>query len=196
LGHPPTGRRRCGTAAVVRFNYDLVMPLLITPDVSYHSSWLEGAAEFGGARQDGAGADGWPLEELADAPQFRRFVDFLMGDALPESPRKPGHVPCTYLWIVEGGTFLGSLAIRHELNEFLLNEGGHIGYSIRPSARLRGHAAAALAAALPIARDLGIARALVTCDETNLGSRATIERNGGVYEDTRNGKRRYWIDAV
>ena len=76
-------------------------------------------------------------------------------DALPESPRKPGYVPCTYLWIVEGDTFLGSLAIRHELNEFLLNEGGHIGYSIRPSARRRGHAAAALADALPVAREPG-----------------------------------------
>jgi predicted acetyltransferase len=101
-----------------------------------------------------------------------------------------------YVWIVEGTTFLGSLAIRHELNGHLLHEGGHIGYSVRPSARLRGHASAALAAALPVARELGIARALLTCDETNLGSRATIERNGGVYEDTRNGKRRYWIDTV
>ncbi|MDR6415663.1 GNAT family N-acetyltransferase [Pseudarthrobacter sulfonivorans] len=172
------------------------MPLLIAPDVSYHSSWLEGAAEFDGTRQDGGGSDGWPVAELKDARQFRRLVDFLVSDALPESPRQPGHVPCTYLWIVEDGTFLGSLAIRHELNGFLLDQGGHIGYSVRPSARRRGHASAALAAALPIARQLGITRALVTCDDTNAGSRATIEKNGGVYEDTRNGKRRYWIDTV
>ncbi|WP_459385139.1 GNAT family N-acetyltransferase [Arthrobacter humicola] len=64
---------------------------------------------------------------------------------------------------------------------------------MRPSARRRGHAAAALANALPIARELGIARILLTCDEDNAGSRATIEKNGGVYEDSRNGKRRYWI---
>ncbi|WP_308215283.1 hypothetical protein [Pseudarthrobacter sulfonivorans] len=56
-------------------------------------------------------------------------------------------------------------------------------------------ASAALAAALPIAWDLGITRALLTCNETNAGSRATIERNGGVYEDTRNGKRRYWLEC-
>ncbi|MFY9634598.1 MAG: GNAT family N-acetyltransferase, partial [Cellulosimicrobium cellulans] len=77
-----------------------------------------------------------------------------------------------------------------------LEQGGHIGYSVRPSARRRGHASAALAAALPMARDLGISRALLTCDEDNFGSRATIEKNGGVYEDTRNGKRRYWIDTA
>ena len=105
-------------------------------------------------------------------------------------------VPCTYLWIVDGGTFLGSLAIRHELTEYLLNEGGHIGYSVRPSARRRGHAASALAHALPMARELGIPRVLLTCDVSNAGSRATIEKNGGVYEDTRNGKRRYWIDTA
>jgi predicted acetyltransferase len=99
------------------------------------------------------------------------------------------------LWIVDGDVFLGSLAIRHELNDFLLNEGGHIGYSVRPSARRRGHAVKALADALPMARELGIFRALITCDEDNAGSRATIEKNGGIYEDTRNGKRRYWVDS-
>jgi predicted acetyltransferase len=171
------------------------MPLLIAPDASYHSSWLEAAAEFDGARRDGGGAEDWALADLAETESFRGFVDSLRNAALPETPRKPEHVPCTYLWVVHGGTFLGSLAIRHELNDFLLNEGGHIGYSIRPSARRRGHAAEALAAALPIARKLGITRALLTCDETNAGSRATIERNGGVYEDTRNGKRRYWLEC-
>jgi hypothetical protein len=30
----------------------------------------------------------------------------------------------------------------------------------------------------------------------NAGSRATIEKNGGVHEDTRNGKRRYWIETA
>jgi predicted acetyltransferase len=169
------------------------MPRLIAPDVSYHASWLEGSAEFDGAHRDGAGAEDWPLEELEDDQSFLRFVDALVNDARPESPRKPGYVPCTYLWIVDGDTFLGSLAIRHELNDFLFNQGGHIGYSVRPSARRRGHAAAALANALPIARELGIARILLTCDEDNAGSRATIEKNGGVYEDSRNGKRRYWI---
>lgn len=171
------------------------MARLIVPDMRYHSSWLEGSAEFDGAHRDGGGAEDWPLDDLKVTATFRRFVGALVNDALPETPRKPGYVPCTYLWIVDGDTFLGSLAIRHELNSFLLNQGGHIGYSVRPSARRRGHAAKALADALPVAKELGISRVLITCDEDNAGSRATIERNGGVYEDTRNGKRRYWVET-
>lgn len=171
------------------------MATLITPDRKYHSSWLAAATEFDGAHRDGSGGEDWTLGELQDPDVFGLFVDELVAAALPDSPRKPGYVPCTYLWIAEGGTVVGALAIRHELNDFLLNEGGHIGYSVRPSARRRGHAGRALKNALPIAHQLGISRVLVTCDEDNAGSRATIEKNGGIYEDSRNAKRRYWMDT-
>jgi predicted acetyltransferase len=48
------------------------------------------------------------------------------------------------------------------------------------ASRRRGHATAMLRQALPIARGLGIDRALVTCDVDNVASRKVIERNGGV----------------
>jgi predicted acetyltransferase len=66
---------------------------------------------------------------------------------------------------------------------------------VRPSRRAQGHASRALALAVRRCAELGIDRVLLTCDEDNLASARTIERNEGVYEDTRNGKRRYWIEA-
>lgn len=50
-----------------------------------------------------------------------------------------------------------------------------------------------LAAALPVARSLGIDPALITCDEDNTASRKVIEANGGILGDERGGKLRYWV---
>jgi predicted acetyltransferase len=87
-------------------------------------------------------------------------------------------------------SFVAAMALHlRELREI----GGHIGYDIRPSARQCGHATAMLGAALPVARSLGITRALLTSDEDNIASRKVIEANGGMLEDKRNGKIRYWV---
>ena len=68
-----------------------------------------------------------------------------------------------------------------------------IGYDVRPSARRRGHATGMLRDALIVARGLGIESALVTCMVDNVGFRTVIERNGGVLEDERAGKLRFWV---
>ena len=85
---------------------------------------------------------------------------------------------------------------RHELTDFLLEQGGHIGYSIRPSARRQGHASAALRQVLELAAEMGHERVLLTCDEDNIASRAIIEGVGGEYEDSRVGTRRYWVPTL
>jgi predicted acetyltransferase len=46
---------------------------------------------------------------------------------------------------------------------------------------------------LAIANRMGIDPALITCDVDNIGSRTVIERNGGVLEDERAGKLRFWV---
>lgn len=75
--------------------------------------------------------------------------------------------------------------------------GGHIGYGIRPSERRKGYATVLLNLALIKARELGIQRALVTCDRDNIGSAKTIMNNGGVLdsEDEVDGTiiQRYWV---
>ncbi|MDD4797139.1 MAG: GNAT family N-acetyltransferase [Eubacteriales bacterium] len=111
-----------------------------------------------------------------------------------------GWVPSHLYLLLRGDTIVGAIDIRHYLNDHLLMSGGHIGYGVRPTARRRGYATAMLALALPLARALSIDRALITCDDTNVGSARTIEKNGGVLENKieDEGKliRRYWITLV
>jgi predicted acetyltransferase len=78
----------------------------------------------------------------------------------------------------------------------LRDYGGHIGYDVRPSARRRGHATAMLRQALPWCIELGIDPVLVTCDVDNVASRKVIENGGGMFEDQRDGKLRYWVPAT
>lgn len=92
------------------------------------------------------------------------------------------------------GQAVGFLNLRLQLNDYLLQEGGHIGYSIRPSARGKGLAKEQLRQGLQVAKSKNIKRALVTCDRDNAASRGVILANGGVLEDIRGGKERYWID--
>jgi predicted acetyltransferase len=128
-----------------------------------------------------------------DPVRFAAYASYLLDQAREEAPRRPGYVPSTTLWWVHGDEYLGRLAIRHRLTARLTDLGGHIGYDVKPSARRQGHATAMLAAALPLARARGIDPALVTCDESNEGSRRVIEANGGELEDKRGSELRFWV---
>jgi predicted acetyltransferase len=117
-----------------------------------------------------------------------------MGVDLP-----PGFVPSTFLAADVDGELVGRTSIRHELNEFLAREGGHIGYAVVAEHRRRGYATEILRQSLVIARSVGVERVLVTCDDDNVGSAIVIQRCGGVFDslvDSREGvpKRRYWIE--
>jgi predicted acetyltransferase len=129
---------------------------------------------------------------------FQAYLTYLgkkeRGEDLPE-----GFVPETKLFAFVGADLVGNLSLRHTLNDFLLKIGGHIGYGVMPSFRRMGYAKAMLQQSLPYAKNLGLARVLLTCDDNNLGSIKTIEACGGVIENkvmVEEGKplkRRYWI---
>lgn len=112
-----------------------------------------------------------------------------------------GKVPAsTYFCLDENRNFmLGAVNIRHYLNEYLLEYGGHIGYGIRPSERRKGYASAMIGIALKKCKILGIDKVLLVCNKDNIGSAKAIINNGGVLENEviKDGEimQRYWIDV-
>ena len=108
-----------------------------------------------------------------------------------------GRVQATFFIAEFDGELIGRASIRHCLNSFLLNFGGHIGYGVRPQFRRRGFASEILRQSLQYIHELGVTEVLVTCDEDNVGSSKVIESQGGILENRVEYegvlKRRYWI---
>jgi predicted acetyltransferase len=172
------------------------MPALVAPTTTLHTAWLASYDEWGaGVHQDGAGLR--PGDEVRTPAGFTDWVARLHRQADPTVPVADGWVHCSYWWVVESGEVLGAVALRHELNDHLLQAGGHIGYGIRPSARRRGLATWAVSQVLPQARALGLDQVLITCQDGNVASARVIELSGGVLEDVRDAElgrlRRYWL---
>lgn len=111
-----------------------------------------------------------------------------------------GKVPSTqYLALDENEHLVGMVNLRHCLNDYLLEFGGHIGYSVRPADRKNGYAIQMLKLALGEAKALGIDRVRIACDRYNIASAKTIQANGGVLDGERYDPQdstltqRYWI---
>ena len=112
-----------------------------------------------------------------------------------------GKVPATqYLSLDENEHLVGMVNLRHCLNDYLLEFGGHIGYSVRPADRKNGYAIQMLKLALDEAKALGIDRVRIACDRYNIASAKTIQANGGVLDGERYDPQdstltqRYWIE--
>lgn len=134
--------------------------------------------------------------DVAWAAYRQAKIDAHLGRNLPA-----GFVPASFLVGELDGQVAGRVSIRHELNDWLFREGGHIGYGVRPAFRRRGVATELLRQGLIVARAHGVDRVLVTCDDDNVGSITVIERCGGrldpvqpLSEGPGVPKRRYWID--
>lgn len=171
---------------------------LVLPSSTYSESYVAAVREFHADGNKHAEYYGeLDPDSLKDPAVFQLFVARLQkqrdGIDLPE-----GYVPATEFWIItEDGEYAGRLHIRHVLNDYLRDFGGHIGYNVRPSLRGKGIGTEALRLGLQEARKLGLQNVLITCDDDNIASKKIIEKNGGVLENKiPNGiieKCRYWV---
>lgn len=123
---------------------------------------------------------------------FEEWLNF--EQTLHEEKNLPdGYVGATTYFVIEDNQMVGTVNIRHYLNDALLKRGGHIGYSVLVSKRRQGIATAILKFAVNECAKMGIKRILVTCNENNIASKKTIEKCGGHFENKYKDTLRYWI---
>ena len=161
------------------------------PTIVDREAVLDMMAEF---EQTQSAHDGgfWDTENFVYEEWLETNMQKEIGINLPEN-RVPS---IQFVLFDDVGRALGFLNLRLRLNEGLLNYAGHIGYSIRPSERVKGYAKETLRQGLQVAKEKNIKRTLVTCSVNNPASRAVILANGGLLEDVRNGVERYWIEVA
>jgi predicted acetyltransferase len=176
---------------------------LVEPTIKYKKSFISALLEYQKEKETSIHFrnehyNGLKKEDLGKnfSEYIKKLLDESKGKNLPK-----GYVPQSTYWLIDKGEFIGRGSVRHNMTDFLLREGGLIGYDIRPSKRKMGYGKEILKLILVKAKKLGLKEVLVSCDENNIGSRKIIESNGGILENklnTQNGKGiklRYWISV-
>ena len=168
--------------------------ILVKPDLSYADEiikYKEESLAESPIINGSAGLDRFSsIEDWLEELKKRSCEDTVPKGLVPSS---------TYLGVREKDNYIvGMIDIRHYLNEYLTQVGGHIGYGVRKTERNKGYAKQMLKLALEKCKELKIKKVLITCDEDNIASEKVILSVNAKLEDIRNvdgeNKKRFWID--
>ncbi len=105
-------------------------------------------------------------------------------------------VPQNVYRLFVDGIPVGIGKLRHYLNDKLREEGGHVGYAVRPSYRNKGYGKLLLKLLIREAESIGIDRVLLTVRNQNIYSVKVALSNGGVIESVNDARHFIWIEGV
>lgn len=170
---------------------------LVSPSIEHKQQAIEFVREF--EKYNSAVEASGSLDRYLDL-----YEEWLvkLSQRLNKETLKENRVPDSTFFAVRlvDNYIVGIVNIRHELNEDLLQFGGHIGYSTRPTERRKGYATEMLKLSLDVCRSLELNKVLVTCDQDNIGSAKAILSNNGclenevIIEGRNKTTQRYWIN--
>ncbi|WP_026884719.1 GNAT family N-acetyltransferase [Clostridium akagii] len=166
---------------------------LLRPSMEYKEQVLEYKKGFMENGDDMAGAS-----YLQNYDVYEEWIKFVL-DNEKENTKHTEVTANVFLAIrEEDNSLVGMINLRHSLNEYLYNYGGHIGYSVRKIERRKGYATEMLKITLDECRKLEMKKVLITCDSDNIASAKTIKSCGGIFENEVHEDeglvQRYWIE--
>ena len=126
------------------------------------------------------------LDKIYDGYTFEVALDRCLKVEDEEYAKRVGRCQGkTFLLIRENDNkIVGTINVRWNLNEEMLQFGGHIGYGIRPTERRKGYNKINLYLGMIEAKNVGLDNVMLDCDVNNLGSDKTLKALGGTLERT------------
>lgn len=151
---------------------------LVFPTLEYKEKATEYIREFYEYNSEINGSGG--LDRFLRESTYEEWLAKIRKDIDIANVEKPRVPALTYFYVrEEDDRIVGMINIRLALSDFLREEGGHIGYSVRPTERRKHYATDMLKAGVEVLNTIGINEVLVSCDKENLASSGTILNNGG-----------------
>ena len=152
------------------------------PSMERKEEIIEFLDEFAIYGSDINGSGG--LDRIYKCYTFEEALDRCLKMEDAEYAKKGGKCQSrTFLLIREDDNkIVGTINVRWNLNKELLEFGGHIGYSIRPTERRKGYNKINLYLGMIEAKKVGLERVMLDCDANNIASDKTLKALGGTLE--------------
>lgn len=154
---------------------------LVFPNMLYKEKAIQFINEFYEYNSDINGSN--ELDVYLEKSTYEEWIKKVLADIDIANIPKPRVPALTYFYVrEEDDRIVGMINIRLALNDFLKEEGGHIGYCIRPTERNKHYATNMLNDALKVCDTLGIKEVILGCSKSNIASANVIKNCKGEFE--------------